>query len=921
MTGNSTPTQPKTSTDIQQILDRLANLPLQEMGDQWPDLNPVDVQAALSYAASLARQQDEFAADTSTAIDTEESANLDLQKVLVVDDTDDNLLLMRHIFKRSSYTMLSTSDPSDVLAMAKAERPVLIVSDVQMPRMSGFDLLELLKSDDVTKNIAVILVTAHHRSSGHASQGLHMGADDYIQRPFMPDEFISRVDAVIRQKKVEIESRQQAHGVAQRNVRLHWINELALAVNSSLELSEIFASSMQRLSQLLEAEAVSIVMLVPDRDELVVNIASQTGGSVSVPIDFDVERWSEADNVEEFISPIVSDTFKQYAKGLGIQIQHREHAIRTILMHSKDRLVGAIAIVDKQGAILDDADVFMLNSAAGIIGVAMENARLLEQAQQQVDDLIALTEIGRALTSNLDLEQILKQTTLFIQRSLQCEAVSLWLLSKDKKELVLTTASGVNSEVVIGFRMASDRGIAGHVATTGEYYISADVTEDENHFENPPHKKNYLPRAVLSVPVQAKGQIIGVMQALHQNRNWFGYEHLRLSYPVANFMGIAVENARLFQEVQAFSRHLEQMVSARTKELAEEKERTEAILASMADGLIVLDAEKCILTANKAAEQMLEFNLIQFEGRPIGPEQLKNPIWSCIDEIIDNDDERIATDVVDMTDSQSKSILSIQTHSAKVRNEYGRTIGTVIVLRDITALKEVERMKARFMAGVTHELKTPLSIIRLHSKNLISYGSRLTEEKRNKLLEAIRGQAHLLGTLIEDILELSRFDAGMIETKREPMNLVPLINKLVEDLHPLADSSQVHLEWRKPMFEPVILADPIQIERVSRNLIDNAIKYTPSGGSIIVEVLREAVKEKDFVALRVTDTGMGIPKEHVSKIFERFHRVDPSHTIPGTGLGLAIVKEIVSSHDGDIYVESTLGQGSVFTVKLPGAKF
>ncbi|MCB0213910.1 MAG: GAF domain-containing protein, partial [Anaerolineae bacterium] len=834
-------------------------------------------------------------------------------------DTDDNLLLMRHIFKRSNYTMLSTSDPGEVLALAKAELPGLIVSDVQMPHLSGFDLLTSLKSDDVTKNIAVILVTAHHRSSGHASQGLHMGADDYIQRPFMPDEFMSRVDAVIRQKRVEIESRQQAHGVAQRNRRLQWINELALAVNSSLELSEIFASSMQRLSQLLEAEAVSIVMLIPDREELVVNIASQTGGSISVPTDFDVERWSEADNVEEFISPIVAKVFKQYARGLGIQLQHSEYSVRAIPMHSKERLVGAIAIVDKQDATLDDADLFMLNSAAGIIGVAMENARLLEQAQQQVDDLIALTEIGRALTSNLDLEQILKQTTLFIQRSLQCEGVSLWLLSNDRRELILTTASGVNSEVIIGFRMASDRGIAGHVATTGEYYISADITEDEHHFENPPHQTNYLPRSILSVPVQAKGQIIGVMQALHQNRNWFGYEHLRLSYPVANFVGIAVENARLFQEVQAFSRHLEQMVSARTKELAEEKERTEAILASMADGLIVLNAEKCILTANKAAEQMLEFDLERFEGQPIGPEQLQNPIWTCIDDIINNDDELIATAVVDVPDPQSKALLSIQTHSAKVRNEYGRSLGTVIVLRDITALKEVERMKARFMAGVTHELKTPLSIIRLHSKNLISYGSRLTEEKRNKLLEAIRGQAHLLGTLIEDILELSRFDAGMIETRREPMNLIPLIDKLVEDLHPLAESSQVHLEWHAPIFEPIVLADPIQMERVSRNLIDNAIKYTPSGGKIVVEILHEAVKEKEFVFVRVTDTGMGIPEDHLSKIFDRFHRVDPSHTIPGTGLGLAIVKEIVNSHDGDIYVESTLGQGSIFTVKLPGS--
>ncbi|MCB9100950.1 MAG: response regulator [Anaerolineales bacterium] len=919
MTGTMSNIQQSTSVDVQKILEQLAARPVQVIAEQWPDLNPDDVQIALAYAASLARQSSEPPASPAPSIASEAAANLNLNKVLVVDDTEDNLLLMKYIFKKSDFTLLTTSDPREALALAKTERPALIVSDVQMPRMSGFDLLQSLKADAVTQNIAVILVTAYHRSSGHASQGLNSGADDYIQRPFMPDEFMSRVEAVIRQKRAEIETRQQAHGAVQRNIRLQWVNELALAVNSSLELSEIFVSSMQKLSQLLQAEAVSIVMIVPDRQALIINFASRTGSSLSVPLDFDLAGQSATRPVEKIVASIVSHTFNQHAQRLGVNALPGDHTVQVIPMHSKERLVGAIAIIDKQGEKLNDADLIMLNSAAGIIGVAMENARLLEQAQQQVDDLIALTEIGRALTSNLNLDQVLKQTTLFIQRSLQCEAVSLWLLSDDKKELLLTTASGVGSELVTGFRMSIDQGIAGHVATTGEYYISTDLTQDKVHFNNVPNQANYTPRSILSVPVQAKGQIIGVMQALHQNSHWFSYEHLRWSYPVANFVGIAVENARLFQKVQAFSRHLEQMVSARTKELAEEKERTEAILASMADGLIVFDAEKGILTANKAAEQMLDFKLAAFKGQPVGPEQLKNPIWNCINDIINND-ELITTAVVDAPDPQTGAVLSIQTHSAKVRNEYGRLIGTVIVLRDITALTEVERMKSRFMAGVTHELKTPLSIIRLHSKNLIAYGERLPAPKRNSLLNAIQSQAHLLGTLIEDILELSRFDAGMIETKRERIDLRLIIDKLINDLRPLAESSHIMLEWHKPAVELALMADALQIERVSRNLIDNAIKYTPSGGKIKVTGGVNTIKGKEFVFLQVTDTGMGIPADHLSKIFERFHRVDPSHTIPGTGLGLAIVKEIVNTHDGDIHVESTLGQGSTFTVRLPGPK-
>ena len=119
MTRNIASTQPKTSVDVKQILDRLANGPVQKIAEQWSDLNPADVQAALSYAASLVRQQEELAVETSTPIDKEEAANLNLQKVLVVDDTEDNLLLMKHIFKRTDYTMISTSEPRDVIEIAK----------------------------------------------------------------------------------------------------------------------------------------------------------------------------------------------------------------------------------------------------------------------------------------------------------------------------------------------------------------------------------------------------------------------------------------------------------------------------------------------------------------------------------------------------------------------------------------------------------------------------------------------------------------------------------------------------------------------------------------------------------------------------------------------------------------------------------
>jgi PAS domain S-box-containing protein len=891
------------------ILKTLAETPPESLAAQWPHLQPHEIKAALTFAASLVKEVGPASTLTSAA------AELNLNKVMVVDDIPENLLLMEHLFRKSNFSLIPVSDPRQALLVAKAERPALIISDVQMPHLTGFQLLTNLKTDPVTRDIAVIFVTAHYRSSDQASQGLILGADDYIQRPFMRDEFLSRVEAVIRTKRTEIEARRQAHGVAQRNLRLQWVNELAVAVNSSLQLPEIIASSMQKLAELLEVTAVAVVLSTPKAQELLVTVSTRRGDTASALIDLAQEQMGER-SPDAWTPAFVSAILWQYRTELGAVLPPTYEAIQTVPMYSKEQMVGAIALVNSPGGTIQEADLVMVNSAAGVIAVAMENAHLLEQAQEQVDDLIAMTEIGRALTSNLDLDQTLKQTTLFVQRALQCEAVSLWLLDETGQELTLTTASGIGADMVVGFKMAAGQGVVGHVVESGEHYIAADLTQDEYHFRHTPGSHAYRPGSILSIPVQAKGQIIGAMQALHRKKGWFNAEHLRLAYPVANFVGIAVENARLFREVQEFNRHLEQMVAERTREVAEEKEKTVAILASMADGLVVLDAEKRILTANKAAETMLNFSLEALRDRPIAPERLQEPLWRSLNDIASSD-EPTTTNLFDIR-LVSGNILSLQTRSAKVINEHGQWLGTVVVLRDITALREVERMKARFMAGVTHELKTPLAIIRLHAKNLANYHDRLPPAKRDGLLTSIQRQAELLATLIEDILEISRFDAGLTKTERTLLDLGPLINRIVSDLRPLADSNQIKLFWQPPTSPISTLANLSQMERLVRNLIDNAIKYTPAGGSIRVETFVGQSNGSSIVGLQVTDTGIGIPPEHLPQIFDRFHRVDPSHTTPGTGLGLSIVQEIISAHHGEIHVESQPGRGSQFRVSLPG---
>jgi two-component system phosphate regulon sensor histidine kinase PhoR len=482
---------------------------------------------------------------------------------------------------------------------------------------------------------------------------------------------------------------------------------------------------------------------------------------------------------------------------------------------------------------------------------------------------------------------------------------------------VLTASSGSSAQLEPGTCLSIHNSIAGHVVETGEPYFSADVATEAEQYNQLAEISDCPSGSIMCVPVRAKDQIIGAVRALHRRSHWFDQTDLRLLFSVASSVGIAIENARLFGEVQEFNRRLERKVAERTRELAEEKETTEAILASMADGLLVLDAENHILTANTVAEGMLDFRLSEARGQPIGEERLANPLWRCINGMVERGafTPSASIDLPDPT--QLGGVLSIQALAARVREESGQVIGTVIALRDITAIKEVERVKARFMAGITHELKTPLAVIRLHTNNLRAYQTRLSEEKQGEMLIGIQTQVKLLDQLLEDILELSRLDAGEARGERQPVNLVELADELIADLLPLAKTRLVTLLWEKPATDITVLAEKGQMKRMIRNLVDNAIKYTSAAGSV---ELKLASKSKNVVTIQVSDTGIGISPEHQSRIFDRFYRVDPSHNIPGTGLGLSIVKEIVTAHGGDIRVESELGAGTVFTVTLPGVE-
>jgi two-component system phosphate regulon sensor histidine kinase PhoR len=242
--------------------------------------------------------------------------------------------------------------------------------------------------------------------------------------------------------------------------------------------------------------------------------------------------------------------------------------------------------------------------------------------------------------------------------------------------------------------------------------------------------------------------------------------------------------------------------------------------------------------------------------------------------------------------------------------------GVVAVLHDITRLKELEAIRKDFVANVSHELRTPLTSIRGFAETLLEGG---IEDKKNnrRFVEIIKTHAIHLSELSGDLLTLATLESDGLVLNYHKLDLRPLVQEVVESTKSLAAQKKQGIEVRMDGDLPHLVADRDRIRQVLTNLVDNAIKFTPEGGKIEVQV--NLTDGKDAVELHVEDNGIGVPSADVPRIFERFYRVDKvrSRDQGGTGLGLAIVKHIVEAHRGRVEVRSVLGQGSHFTVILP----
>jgi two-component system phosphate regulon sensor histidine kinase PhoR len=365
-------------------------------------------------------------------------------------------------------------------------------------------------------------------------------------------------------------------------------------------------------------------------------------------------------------------------------------------------------------------------------------------------------------------------------------------------------------------------------------------------------------------------------------------------------------------ELEELAEILNQMateLSVRMREISEDRAQLGAILNGMAEGVMVLDRKGRVTLINPALERMfgparpLAKGIYHYEL--IRHRELNEFIGGVLTE-----PKQLSREIAFPGLRERTFLVQASVPSPSERSD---APFAVLVFHDITELRRLERVRKDFVANVSHELRTPLTSIKGYLEALSDLGPDSTGQAK-EFLQTLQRHSQQMENIISDLLQLARIESGKEQLNLQEISAKPFLERIVQSILPLSQKKRQSMTI-DASGEVLLHADPEKLARVVTNLLDNAIKYTPESGRIVIEAKEEA----GDVALVVRDNGIGIPSSDLDRIFERFFRVDRarSRELGGTGLGLSIVKHLVEAHGGTISVESRLGEGSVFTARFP----
>lgn len=525
-----------------------------------------------------------------------------------------------------------------------------------------------------------------------------------------------------------------------------------------------------------------------------------------------------------------------------------------------------------------------------------------EDFQRQRKVLAALEKTSQQLAIATDVQFILENIATILGKALGAKYVNFWDFTPDGKAVHIVAAYGMQKQYIEHSRkhpIPVGSAWIGRAVDTLQAWATRDITKDPRLskeigiWKRPVKKQDY--HGLLCIPTVRGKKALGGMCIYYKDVHDFEYFEMSLATIVAYQAATAVENAKIFGE------------------LTSEKQKSDSMVKSLYDGLLVQDSEGKITAFNPRAQELLWVR--------------QGDVFGKIPEELDAASNKLLKNIQDISsmqlmDFESREIVLkdpmkrvLEVTSVPLRDTDNRKIGTMWVLHDITEEKEGERLKTEFVAVASHQLRTPLSGLKWALNMILdkTYGP-LTQEQEELLKRSLQTSEELIG-LVNDLLDVSRLEEGRFDFKFEPVDLQKLAEEIISGLRSNIEKGRLDFSLEKSSEKLLVEADRSRIKMAFQNIIDNAIKYTLPGGFVRIRI---ATRDAG-VLFSVEDSGIGIAKEDQKFIFNKFFRARNAIKLQtsGSGLGLFIVREIIRYHNGRVWFESEEGKGSIFYLQLP----
>ena len=559
---------------------------------------------------------------------------------------------------------------------------------------------------------------------------------------------------------------------------------------------------------------------------------------------------------------------------------------------ARESLVGVLTLVHSIPDAFTQEHLELMQAIADQASVAVLNARLYTESQRTARVMSALVDAAATINASLEMPDVWRRILNQTMQALQVETVALALIEPSSDDIVFQAAAGHNSGNIPGRHIQSGQGLAGLVVSSGHGLVVPSVSLD-NRYSETDRFGGIEMRAIVIVPIQSQGQVIGVLEAINPSSGTFDMDALLVMTGLGSLAGTTIQNVQFLDR------------------LKKAHERYRELFEDSVDPILITDWEGKVLEANRQVIALSGYSNEQLHTMTI--DQLHEVKWNNTGlnfETLKRDDECTYESVLH---KQNNGTTPVEVHAHRV--EFEETNSVQWILRDITERKELDALRKDMTNMIYHDIRSPLGNI-VSSLEMMN-GMLSEDETLLTMLNIARNSASRIQRLMNSLLDINRLEAGHKIVDQNAVDPFTLIRESIRDVERTAAGREQTLKNKANGVLPLIWVDVDMIYRVLINLLENAVKYTPVGGHIEI-----GAKTTDGASVKfwVSDNGPGISAADRDRVFDKFIRLHGKNSPSGMGIGLAFCRLAVQGHGGQIWVESELGKGTTFWLTLPVAQ-